>query len=548
MTQTVSVTCGSRVADLSSNEPERLYTKESDLAYRRRLGQFFTPYSIARFMSQWFTGLGGHSAEILDPCAGLGVFERAICEVNSDLIENARFSLWEKDERLAADLAHICERLGIQHAVTAKDFLNEHAWSQSYDAIIANPPYYKHHFIENKQDIRDAISSRAGASFSVQTNIYCWFLIKALSLLKPGGRLAFIIPTEFLNANYGEPVKKYLLQTGYLRHIISVCYRSKTFEDALTTACVLLAENGIEAAERFRFYRADSPDQLDDLPDFIDKCEFIEYEKSELDAKHKWRSFFPGSRRTSTKNAKLVPFAEYGRFSRGIATGANAYFAIRPSVAAAFELPVECLIPCISKAHHAPAKLFTRQDFDALKLADKPVYLFDGEAAEGVTVSRYLRSGRAAGYHERYLTRMRSPWYALEKRQPGRIWVGVFGRQGIRFVWNESDCISLTCFHVFQPDEPGRKFLPILFLYLNSSTGKDLLELQKREYGDGLEKYEPNDINNSLAADFHLLEQADLRRLEILQVEFIASQDDSVQEAAILKEADAIFEAVKLRA
>ena len=531
-----------QVTDLSSNDLELRYAESSDLAHRKKLGQFFTPYSVACFMSQWITKVSTMHPQILDPCAGLGVFERALYSTDPAFAARAGFTLWEKDEELATGLSGVCERMEIECSIVSKDFINEHDWSDKYDGIIANPPYYKHHYIENKEDVRAIISSNTGASFSVQTNIYCWFLIKALALLKPGGRLAFIIPSEFLNANYGREIKKYLLENGNLRHIISVCYKSKTFDDAITTACVLLAEKGAEPARDIRFYRTDSHDQLGGLAEFLDEAEFTRYEASSLDIDRKWRSYFPGTSAFTKTISHLVPFSTYGRFSRGIATGANRFFAISPSTAQKHRLPQQSLIPCLSKARQAPGKKFTASDFDALLGADKPVYLFDGEAMSSEKVDLYIHLGEESGFQHRYLTRARKPWYALEKRLPSKIWVGVFSRTGVRFIWNESECNSLTCFHVFQPSGLGSKYLSLLFLYLNSAAASSFLELEKREYGDGLAKFEPNDINKALAPDFTLLSENQLNRLVELQRLFLDAEKGSSKEASILDEANQIFD------
>ncbi|MFQ6004136.1 MAG: class I SAM-dependent DNA methyltransferase [Woeseia sp.] len=533
-----------QAADLSSNEPELIYAEKSDFAYRKKLGQFFTPFSVASFMSKWLTELAVDEPRILDPCAGLGVFERAISAMNPEFATNARFTLWEKDERLTLDLAGICNRIAVRYSVIGRDFLDEHAWSETYDGIIANPPYYKHHFVENKENIRSVISSEVGAHFSVQTNVYCWFLIKALALLKPGGRLAFIVPSEFLNANYGRDVKKYLIERSRLRHIISVSYKSRIFEDAVTTACILLAERAVKPYHGIRFHRAESIDQLGDLTEFLAGTGAIEYRSSDLDVERKWRSYFPGNARVDMKTSQLVPFSTYGRFSRGIATGANEFFALGASSAEKLGLPDESLIPCICKARHAPGKIFTRADFENLRLAGRPVYLFDGEAATGQAIDQYIASGERTGYQHRYLTKSRNPWYAIEKRVPGRIWVCVFGRAGIRFVWNECNCVSLTCFHVFKPSDIGKDFLPFVFLYLNSSIGQRFLEREKREYGNGLEKYEPNDINNSLAPDFEMLSPETAERLAFLQNAFVGAETGSPEENAILATADAIFDSL----
>ena len=179
-----------------------------------------------------------------------------------------------------------------------------------------------------------------------------------------------------------------------------------------------------------------------------------------------------------------------------------------------------------------------------LRQADKPVYLFDGEVTTGKAVDLYIGSGEASGFQHRYLTRTRNPWYALEKRSLSKIWVGVFGRAGIRFVWNESNCVALTCFHLFQPSRLGESCLPFLFLYLNSPVGRNFLELEKREYGDGLEKYEPNDINKALVPDFELLDQESSKRLSELQSAFLNAEQDSLEEKTVLEEADRIFKAL----
>jgi adenine-specific DNA-methyltransferase len=121
------------------------------------------------------------------------------------------------------------------------------------------------------------------------------------------------------------------------------------------------------------------------------------------------------------------------------------------------------------------------------------------------------------------------------------MWVCVFGRGRIRFIWNESSCVSLTCFHVFQPNPLGESCLPFLFLYLNSSIARNFFELEKREYGGGLQKYEPNDINKSLAPKFELLDIEKSQRLGALQKKFISTGMSGAEEKTVLDEADAIL-------
>ena len=42
------------------------------------------------------------------------------------------------------------------------------------------------------------------------TNIYTLFILKSIWQLRKGGRTAYIVPSEFLNSDYGKDVKKYI--------------------------------------------------------------------------------------------------------------------------------------------------------------------------------------------------------------------------------------------------------------------------------------------------------------------------------------------------
>lgn len=55
----------------------------------------------------------------------------------------------------------------------------------------------------------------------------------------------------------------------------------------------------------------------------------------------------------------------------------------------------------------------------------------------------------------------------------------------------------MTCFHGFRPNSFGMVYLDHLFLYLASSSGRDIVSLSVRRYGDALDKFEPNDLNNA---------------------------------------------------
>jgi adenine-specific DNA-methyltransferase len=65
-------------------------------------------------------------------------------------------------------------------------------------------------------------------------------------------------------------------------------------------------------------------------------------------------------------------------------------------------------------------------------------------------------------------------------------------------VRNQTSALTMTCFHGFVPNQLGLRHLDALFLFLRSPTARVLLSRHLRRYGGGLDKFEPNDLNDAL--------------------------------------------------
>jgi adenine-specific DNA-methyltransferase len=217
-----------------------------------------------------------------------------------------------------------------------------------------------------------------------------------------------------------------------------------------------------------------------------------------IDPTEKWLRFFDG-RQGELALPSLVRLDYYGGFSRGIATGANEFFGLSSDAAAEYGLPRSSLVRCITKSSQVRTLVLTDDDLERLERNGARVMLFDANGARDPADLRYVKHGESHGYHLRYLTRTKTPWYRLERRAPAPILFGVFSRNGYKVIRNLSHAITLTCYHGFQPNCFGAELLDELFLYLQSRAGRRILELSMRQYGDGLGKFEPHDLNQSLA-------------------------------------------------
>lgn len=463
---------------LDSNEYLRLVGEP----HRKRFGQYFTPPQVADFMVAWASRSGLKS--MFDPAFGLGAFHGSAlkfgitefggCEIDSRILES-----WNNAQNHDAGL--------VEHA----DYLL--SWDRRPDNIVCNPPYMRFQRFLNRKDVSRAFKENLDLRLSGYTNSASAFLIKSLSELNGSGRLAYIMPLEFLNTGYGRIVKERLISGRHLRAIISIQCEKEVFPDAITSAGIIL----YDAARTFSHVAFHVLSSISDLPKIL-KCKPANrVPVSSLDPESKWLTHF-SSGAALTSDDGFVPLSFYGRFHRGIATGANKFFVLRPSQAKELQLNSNEFLPCVTKCNQIQKPFFAEPDYTELVRRDQPVLLFNANAhSASVHARNYVSSGESKGYHLRYLTRTRRPWYKTEKRQPSPLLIGVFSRNGYKVVRNTSDAITLTCFHGFQPNLFGRDYVDKIFLFLLSNRGREIVSRSKRQYGDGLEKFEPGDMNDA---------------------------------------------------
>lgn len=156
-------------------------------------------------------------------------------------------------------------------------------------------------------------------------------------------------------------------------------------------------------------------------------------------------------------------------------------------------------MPCITASKDITVPIFTHSDFDNLKKNNKNIFLFNGVNQDNACIKDYILDGEKQSIHKRYLTSKRKPWYKLEHRPPAPILVGVFNRKGLKFIRNEAKITNLTTFHCIYLVENLLQNIDIdlLFAYLLTDTAKEIFNDESREYGNGLKKFEPNDLNNA---------------------------------------------------
>ena len=210
---------------------EAAYAASASPKHRKQFGQYFTPPALASLMANWC--LENNPRSVLDPAVGTGALVRAFIDAGA----SAQFVAYEKDE----SIADYCDVPPERVTLRREDFLLCQR-EEYFDAVTMNPPYIRHREFEGYEATRATLSLSTGHIIPPSANLYIYFSVKAALKLKHGGRAAFLIPTEWMNSNFGLSFKNYLLQSDLLREIVLFSGCSNVFEGALTTASVLLIE------------------------------------------------------------------------------------------------------------------------------------------------------------------------------------------------------------------------------------------------------------------------------------------------------------------
>jgi type I restriction-modification system DNA methylase subunit len=114
--------------------------------------------------------------------------------------------------------------------------------SGGFDAVIGNPPYIRIQALQEWAPTEvEFYKQNYKAASKGNYDIYVVFVEKGLQLLNKNGRLGFILPHKFFNAQYGEPLRKIIADGRHLAEVIHFGDK-QVFANATTYTCLLFLE------------------------------------------------------------------------------------------------------------------------------------------------------------------------------------------------------------------------------------------------------------------------------------------------------------------
>lgn len=442
------------------------------------LGQVFTTKIISNYMASL---LSNDKKRILEPCFGGGAFIEACLEAGFQNIVGCE---------LDGDLYETAKRKYPELELIKGDFL-KYEPTNLFDAIIMNPPYIRQEKIDDlvsfgitKKEIRKNYIYNGLPSTA---NMYMYFVIKAISLLNPGGELVIIFPGTWMDARSGKSFEKLIKQQA---SIIEKIYVSGDVfdENALVDVVILkmikdLSKNICTIDKHLSLVEDELREQA------------VEVYQQELN--------FP------------APFSKYANVRRGLSTGWNKMFINPEGIDDA-----SVLVDIISSPKSIKGYATKGADFDKL------LVIPDGKKLSG-KLQQYLEANKQELLNEKKPKTLYekcsvdSNWFRINELNSEGILFGYIIRNDMRFVLNDAGVVARDNFYIIKP----RENIFVTLSLMNNFYTYYQLEKMGKKYGAGVLKIQRYDVENLMFIDLDYVSKEDFFKLETLGKKLVDTSD-----------------------
>jgi hypothetical protein len=457
----------------------------------KTLGAYFTPEAVAAALVRW--AVRSPADRLLDPSSGDGRF----------------IALHPHSVGVERDPASVAEAASrAPHAtVVEADFFT---WAaddkRRFDCAAGNPPFIRYQrFTGTTRWAALDYCRRLGVTFSGLSSSWAPFIVAAASKLRPGGRIAFVVPAEIGHAPYAVPLVEYLV--SHFGTVQVVAIKEKVFPRLSEDCWLLFADNAGCRTENILLSRIQRFVPGANLPPVA--------EQVPVDA---WRTRWRGRLRPfllprhvrctyerMAADSGAVRLGQIAQVGIGYVSGANSFFHLRPSEAERFRIPDEFLVPSIRNSRYVTGAAIDDADVGRWIARDEPVFLLriPPRAEVPGAVRAYLDTAEGRRAKATYKCRNRTPWYTVpDVRRPEFVLTYMSGKSPALAV-NRGRC---TCTNALlaidlrsglfdgDPALSGDRLSTVW----SSAAGRLSCELEGHPLGGGMLKLEPGEARNVL--------------------------------------------------
>ncbi len=394
---------------------------------------------VAEFLVHW--AVRTSQDVVLDPSFGGGVFLTAAANHLTQLGTHASAVYGvEVDPQVHHTIAEQLmsqHQLPLQNLICADFFACSQADLPACDVLMGNPPFIRfQRFAGASREHALARCAEQGVILSGLASSWAAFVIHGVSLLKPGGRLAMVIPSELTHAPYARPVLDYVL--AQFAEVSIITFVKPLFPELSQDTLLFLADGKGGSTTQLGWRELNDGGDLETLlnnhhakphqnkyqPIAINTLETAPLVSGQRSLHH--HAINPKALElyehlvNSNLTYSLGDVAEVGI---GYVTGAKKFFHVDAQTINNWQLPESILKPAVLRAKALQGLWFGEDDWQAAvdkKLAGWLLYL-EGDVGhltnlnddELANVEAYLEHGVQQGVANAYKCRIRKHWYCV---------------------------------------------------------------------------------------------------------------------------------------
>jgi hypothetical protein len=156
--------------------------------------------------------------------------------------------------RVTADnLIEEARALAARHGFLHWEIAFPNVWSRlasdepqgGFDAVIGNPPYVRQELLGD--EVKRALK-KAYTAYDGMADLYVYFYEQGLKLLRPGGRMSYVVTNKWLKAGYAENLRGLFARFGWVEFVADFGHAKHFFPDADVFPSVLVVRKPDRAA------------------------------------------------------------------------------------------------------------------------------------------------------------------------------------------------------------------------------------------------------------------------------------------------------------
>lgn len=466
-------------------------------------GGYYTPVDLAAFIARWVFEI--KPRDVLEPSCGDGAFISGIASLGlrskTNLVAHELFP-----EAAVSARARAKSVKNLSTTIHVGDFLG---WSidrlrdneQLFDGVVGNPPFIRYQYLPAEfQGRAETIFNLLKLKFTKHTNAWVPFILSAIAMLRPGGRLGMIVPAEIIHVMHAQSLRSYL--GNECSRLLVIDPEEIWFEGTLQGAVILFAEKkahkrsrcegvGIVQVRGRKFLSAPPAAMFERVHTLNGRTTEGKWTRALLTPAE--LSLLDG---ISTQKG-VHQFDDIAQVDVGIVTGANKFFLVPDAIVHEYHLE-KWAHPMFGRSEHCPGVIYDERQHRENAADGTPTNFlwFDKISARlPLKVREYIEEGERQKLHARYKCRIRTPWYAVPSVYSTDVGLLKRSHDTPRLILNKIGAYTTdTAYRIRSKCGPAER---LVYCFLNPLTAVSA-ELEGRHYGGGVLELVPSEIEKLL--------------------------------------------------